>query len=198
MNNNFIDLGLPSGTKWADCNLGATKPEEYGDYFMWASAKPNTKDKCCWENTPYHSGPIGGSRWIKYNVINRYGVVDNKDMLDEEDDAAYIATNGKCRIPTGDECEELLDYTTNEWVQLNGVNGRKFTSKKNGNSIFIPTSGFQLDHTVCAHTFWGFIWSSTLNTKHPHLVSYLKFYSDDCRVSSTCRSAGFPIRPVSK
>lgn len=67
-----------------------------------------------------------------------------------------------------------------------------------GSSEFIPTSGFQLDHTVCAHTFWGFIWSSTLNTKHPHLVSYLKFYSDDCCVSSTCRSAGFPIRPVSK
>ena len=136
----------------------------------------------------------------KYNTDSSYGAVDNKTTLDLEDDAARVNMGGDWRMPTEAECQELIDNTTNEWTQLNGVNGRKFTSKINGNSIFIPAAGIYSDSSFNDRGFSGNIWSSSLDDSSNVDAWFLDFQSDyishEC--SSSERSWGLPVRGVFK
>lgn len=202
----FIDLGLPSGLKWASCNLGATKPCEYGDYYQWGSTTPNTDTVCDWEHTPFHEGSSSTTVWTKYNTKASYGTVDNKTVLDPEDDAAYVATNGKAHIPTQAQFQELIDNTTSEWVNCtylgpdhsdHNVMGRKFTAS-NGNSIFIPASGGRLGSSFFSIGSFVGLWSSSLFTDYPIGACDLDFTSDLCYVNGYDRYGGLAVRPVSK
>ncbi len=141
----YVDLGLESGTKWATYNVGATKPTEYGDYFAWGETKP--KEDYSWETYKWCNGDE--TSLTKYNTKSDYGTVDNKKVLDAEDDAATANWGSAWRMPTPVEQRELLEGCDWEWVvdfNGSGVNGQLGTSKKNGNTIFLPAaelSGFE-------------------------------------------------------
>ena len=138
----YIDLGLPSGLKWAKCNVGADKETDYGYYFQWGEIEPHDADTPYnWVNYKYCKG--SSTTLTKYNIMGEYGTVDNKLTLDLEDDAARANMGGDWRMPTQSDFLEMLDYTDSEWVENfngSGVNGRKFTSKINGNIIIKETS----------------------------------------------------------
>ena len=196
----FIDLGLPSGLKWAKCNVGATSETDYGYYFQWGSTTPNIE--CNWKSYK-HCKAFNLRRYTltKYCTDSLYGTVDNKTTLDPEDDAATQIMGGKWRMPTKDEIQELLDNTDSEWVEDykgSGVNGRKFTSKTNGNSIFIPAAGLCTDNSVDSIDVYGYVWSSSLDTSRSDYVWYLYFNSKNCYVSNYCRYGGRTVRGVRK
>ena len=192
----YVDLGLPSGLKWAKCNVGAEKETDYGDYFMWGSTNPNTKTRCGWMKAPFNDGSSD------YDEVYFNSVKDNvcpNGILAKEYDAASQIMGGDWRMPTMDEYQELLDNTTNEWVDNyngSGVNGKKFTSKTNGKSIFIPASGYRLGSSFDAQGDFGYIWSSSLNAALPNSAWDLDFGSVNAIAGSLSRKLGFPVRGV--
>ena len=192
----YVDLGLPSGLKWAKCNVGAEKETDYGDYFMWGYTRPNTDTICDWKHAPFNNGSSD------YDKVYFNSVKDNvcpNGILAKEYDAASKIMGGEWRMPTSYEIQELLDNTTNEWVDNyngSGVNGKKFTSKTNGNSIFIPASGYRSGSLFYHQGSFGYIWSSSLYTAYPHLAWYLSFLSGKADASNYYRSLGFAVRGV--
>ncbi|MBO5881469.1 MAG: hypothetical protein J6Q57_07595 [Paraprevotella sp.] len=128
-----VDLGLPTGTLWADRNIGAECPEDYGNYFAWGETTPkNTYD---WSTYKWCNGTKDSQ--TKYCTISRNGTVDNLTILEPEDDAATANWGDRWRMPTSLEFEELLTYCTWEWTTQNNVIGYKVAGR-NGNSIFLP------------------------------------------------------------
>ncbi len=202
-----VDLGLPSGTKWANMNVGATSPEDYGLYFAWGETKGYTDD-----TTDGRSFDLASYKWaskgdndngsyydpsynmIKYCTRSSDGTVDNKTVLDLEDDAAYVNWGGDWRMPTVDEIQELLDHTTREWARVNGIYGVRYTSK-NGKytSIFLPYAGRRSGTRLYGQGKDGYYWSASLslNSFQAHyleLPSRAEWYYK--------RAYGFPVRPV--
>ena len=196
----YVDLGLPSGLKWAKCNVGAKKETDYGDYFMWGSAEPNTADDCIWTNYKYCNG--SDRTLTKYCTNSYYGTVDNKTALDPEDDAATHIMGGDWRMPTDNDFQELLDNTTIEWVtdfNGSGVNGMKFISKADATKyIFIPASGHRGSSSFYCQGSQGGIWSSSLLATSPMLAWKLSFLSDfiDEDYYYGCRCTGYVVRGV--
>lgn len=189
--NEYVDLGY--GLKFATCNLGAEKPEDYGMYFQWGSIEGEliTNKQC-----PYI---IWGVHYInKYNNGDFDGTVDNKLVLDASDDAATQMLGSDWRIPTYNELSMLTDTNkfTSEWIQINGVNGRRFTSKENGNSIFIPASGWCNDSSLKNRGEDCSLWSSSLDEDYSGDAWYLRFHSDDWYMTGYSRCNGCSIRPV--
>ena len=183
----YVDLGLPSGLKWAKCNVGATSESDYGDYFMWGSTTPNTTDDCNRENYKYCNKSS--------DTLTKYGIT----TLDPEDDAATQIMGGDWRMPTQAEWYELWNNTNSGWISNyngTGVNGRKFTSKKNGNSIFIPAAGSCGDGEVYDVGTWACVWSSPLGTSSPDNAWGLGFYSSGCSMSDGYRCNGRSVRGV--
>ena len=188
-----IDLGLPSGLKWASFNLGATKPEEYGDFYAWGETKP--KDVYNEEEYEWCVGHI--NELTKYCTDSKYGdngFTDGKTVLDPEDDAAHVNLGGKWRMPTDTEWTELREQCTWTWTTINGVNGRKVTGP-NGNSIFIPASGWRSAYTFTLRGSYGYLWSSSL-TNYSSNAFALRFTSDDVTRQYYERYHGLSIRPV--
>lgn len=185
-----VDLGLPSGLKWAIFNVGATKPEEYGGYFAWGETEP--KSHYNWSTYKW----CNGSKYsiTKYNINARYGTVDNKTILDPEDDAAHVNWGGSWRMPTYEEWTELKTLCTWTWTSQNGVNGRKVTGP-NGNSIFLPAAGSGPNYAGS----YGYYWSSSrCSSSHAYNAYYGSgdSYKLDGYYSERC--IGFPVRPVSE
>ena len=174
-------------------NVGATSETDYGGYFMWGSTKANTPDECTWAKAPFNGGTWDA--WTKYCTNSKYGTVDNKTTLDPEDDAARVNMGGDWRMPTQDELLELYNNTTNEWATINGVSGRKFTSKINGNSIFIPAAGYCGDGSV-GEVDNGSVWSSSLSTFDNSHAWRLYFGSEDFDVDTNGRDMGMSVRGV--
>ena len=145
-----VDLGLPSGTKWASCNVGATKPEEYGGYYAWGE----TEEKEVYDESTY-----------KYYQNGEY-VNLGSDISGTNYDVAHVKWGGNWCMPTLDEIKELFDNCTSEWTMLNGVNGTKFTSKINGNSIFLPAVGHRWHGGLYYADENGEYWSSAQNPKY--------------------------------
>ena len=195
----YIDLGLPSGLKWAKCNVGATSETDYGDYFMWGSTKPNTADECAWEHAPFNDGNTS------YNADAINSVKDTvcpNGILAKEYDAASQIMGGDWRMPTKDEIQELLNGTTNEWIadyNRTGVSGRKFTSKTDESKyIFIPAAGGCRDGSVTNVGEYGNVWSSSLDTSGPGNAWYLGSNSGSCYMGISSRCSGRPVRGVRK
>lgn len=194
----FVDLGLPSGLKWAKCNVGATSETDYGDYFMWGSITPNTADECNWANVPFNNGL--GSYNEEYFTTHKSEWLDDKDNLKPEFDAAYKATDGAARMPTQDEIRELLKNTSKQWItdyNGTGVNGMKFTSKTDETKhIFIPAAGNYDNGSVDGVGKYGLVWSSSRYTLGPYHAWNLLLIAVVCRMYDGNRCLGRSIRPV--
>lgn len=192
-----VDLGLPSGLKWANMNVGANSPEDYGDYFAWGEVTPQSDNAYSWESYKWCNG--SRNTLTKYCTRSDYGndgFVDNKTVLDAEDDATHVNWGGDWRMPTHAECQELIDNTTSEWTTQNGVNGRKFTSKTNGKSIFLPAAGYRWGGELYYAPSGGVCWSSTLNEGRPRNARTLYFSSGDVGTGNDVRDGGQSVRPV--
>lgn len=195
----FVDLGLPSGLKWATCNLGATKPEEYGLYFAWGETQGYTVEDV--NNGIKH---FLESDYALCNgtmdSITKYNATDGLTTLEASDDAAY-ATDSSYRMPTKDECQELVDNTTSEWVDDyngTGVAGRIFTSNVNGNSIFVPAAGFCGNDYCDGVGRTGCLWSSSVFSSNIQYAYGIVFLSSLVTVGgdSGPRCYGVSIRAV--
>lgn len=135
----WVDLGL--SVKWATCNVGASKPEEYGCYFAWGEVEP----KAIYDWATYKWANGSETTMTKYCSESSYGnngFTDDKTVLDAEDDAATVNMGGSWRMPTVEEMSELIDGCTWTWKTKNGINGYEVKSKTNGNSIFLPVAGY--------------------------------------------------------
>ena len=194
----YVDLGLPSGLKWAKCNIGAEKETDYGYYFQWGDIVDKSNAECSWATYKHCKGFY--DNLTKYNTSTNYGEnPDNKTTLDLEDDAARANMGGDWRMPTEVEFQELLDNTDNEWIEDfngSGVNGRKFTSKTNGNSIFIPAAGLRSGSLSFYQGHFCDVWSSSVNILDPFNAWDLDFGSGGSLVAYMSRGYGLSVRGV--
>ena len=192
----YVDLGLPSGTLWATCNVGANCPEDKGDYFAWGETSPT--DMYDWKNYKYATYVDDKYLFVKYCTNSAYGVngmADGKEVLEPADDAATVNWGVNWRMPTQAECEELYRNTTFEWTAVNGVDGRLLTGP-NGNSIFLPATGFRQDGQLLCLGL-GIYWTSTLQSACQVAAWSLHFDYENCHVCGTYeRCRGQVIRPV--
>lgn len=190
----YVDLDLPSGTLWATCNVGASSPEDYGDYFAWGETKGYNSGKAYFSWDTYFDTEDNGSTFKKYNTDG--GLTE----LELSDDAAYVNWGPTWRMPSKEQFDELINSsnTTTEWTTQNGVNGRKITSKSNGNSIFLPAArNRSYDALNTAGMDDGRYWSRTLNSSDPSSAWHLWFYSHEILTFYYCgRLNGQSIRPV--
>ena len=187
----WVDLGL--SVKWASYNIGATKPEEYGDYFAWGETEP--KELYAWSTYKHCQG--SDNTLTKYNTNGGYGTVDNKTQLELTDDAARANWGGSWRMPTDAEMTELRNNCTWSWTTQNGVMGYKVTSKSNGNSIFLPAAGYRSLSSLVSAGSNGAYWSSSLYTDdYPGATWYVFFKSSNVYRSYGGRSNGHSVRPV--
>jgi hypothetical protein len=170
---NAVDLGLPSGTLWADRNVGAATPEDYGDYFAWGETE--SKDYYDWSTYKWCNG--SATTLTKYCTQSSYGSVDGKTTLNLDDDAAYVNMGAKWRTPTYEELNELWTKCTWSKTTQNGVYGRKVTGP-NGNSIFLPSAGYRMDSNVNSVGTYGSYWSSMLHESDLSYACALCFTSD--------------------
>ena len=184
--------------KWAKCNVGAQNEYENGLFFQWGETTQDTD--YTWATYKYCNG--SETTMTKYCTDSSYGTVDNKTTLDSEDDAATQIMGGKWRMPTLDEFQELYDNTTSVWVEdYNGtdVKGRKFTSKTNGNSIFLPASGFDDGTVIDGKGLYGYYWSSSLHPSESYEGLCLNFSSSHVGPGDFYyRSDGLSVRGVFK
>ena len=188
----WIDLGLPSGLLWATRNVGATSPEDYGDYFAWGETSP--KSVYDWSTYRYCNGDY--DQLTKYCSNSSYGYngfTDNLTILQPSDDAATANYGG--RTPTKEEWEELMDHTTSQWTTQNGVNGLRYTGS-NGNSLFLPATGYRWDSSLSDDGSDGHYWSSSLETGYPSGAWHFYFYSDSQGMGTGHRDIGRTVRAV--
>lgn len=158
----WVDLGLPSRTLWAKCNLGAFTETENGNYYMWGSTTPDNNHACNWQNAPFNNG----SETFNSSYFDSFKSewLDSSNNLKPEFDAAYKATNGIAHIPTDIEWQELKNNTTGSSANISGVNGYKFTSKTDTSKyIFIPITllSCRIGSAFTTYSNSRF-WSSTL------------------------------------
>ena len=198
-----VDLGL--SVKWASCNLGASKPEDSGEYFAWGETEPKND----YNSSTYKWGSY--NTITKYNTDSSYGTVDNKTVLDPEDDVAHVKLGSMWRMPTDDEWTELTTKCKWTWITYKGVKGYKVTSP-NGNSIFLPAAGFRYDKTLNngndSSLSVGHYWSSSLNAylgpgaDGPEFAFGVILWPDidipphSPLCSNSDRHCGYSVRPV--
>ena len=205
INNNgfeFVDLGLPSGTLWSTCNVGADKPSDFGLYFQWGDTIGYSKYQIgLGDGQKKFASDWSDYKWLRNDAFTNYRNAFVKyrnsgmvlDILDLEDDAANVNMGGSWHIPTPSQIQELIDNTTTSWTTQDGVNGRLFTSKTdNSKSIFIPAAGYAWDGSVYYSGVYGDVWSAG----YVDNGQYLSFYSDNAYLSSSLRSNGFSVRGV--
>ena len=194
----YVDLGLPSGTLWASCNVGASKPSDYGQYFQWGDTQGYTAEQVGtgegkkkfasdWSDYKFGASP----NFTKYTTTGA--------TLDLEDDAAHANMGGDWHMPTPTQISELINTanTTSTWETQDGVNGRLFTSKKDGTkSIFIPTAGSAWDGSVRGSGDFVYVWSSMLYTDNVNFGQNLYFYSGYVNLLDLDRYFGLSVRGV--
>lgn len=198
-----VDIGVKADNGkrllFATCNIGASKPEEYGDYFMWGSTTPNTEDRCYLDDPklPYHTGTSSGTGWTKYILTGEesYGTVDNKTVLDPEDDAAHVIMGGNWRMPTKTELERLSGESS-IWTTENGVYGRKLTS--GSKTLFIPAGGYRLADNFAYRGLEGHLQSSSRHPSLPESNFYMSLENGRLpgNVSYRGRYLGLSVRGV--
>jgi hypothetical protein len=199
-NHEYVDLGLPSGTLWATCNIGASAPEEYGNYFAWGETE--SKETFAWENYKWCEGRFDSM--TKYCTDGGYGsngFTDGKTELDPEDDAAYVNWGPSWRMPTHEQQRELVEQCT--WIghTLVGVKGQLVTGP-NGNTIFLPASRSSVQESPWGTGTWGtwaFYWSRTLRTNQSDNASDLLYPAYPANATwdhYNDRYIGEAVRPV--
>ena len=203
-----VDLGIvmtrTDGTTyklyWAKSNLSdkglCAAPEDYGDYYAWGETAP--KENYSWST--YKFGTSSSGPFSKYNTSSSYGTMDNKTVLESEDDVAHVKLGGKWRMPTSAEWTELSTKCTWTWVTNyngSGING-KLVKATNGNSIFLPAAGGRYDTNLDDAGSCGYYWSSSLSTDDPSSAWNVSFDSDYVYRRNYYRYDGLSVRPVSE
>lgn len=194
-----VDLGLPSGIRWASCNVGATTPEGYGYYFAWGET--DSKKDYSWATYKYaNEGEFYHHKFTKYCTdasSGDNGFIDNKTVLEPEDDAATANWGNVWRMPTDAEWTELREQCTWTWTAQNGVNGYQVASKTNGNSIFLPAAGFR-DGNAAPYVAGrrGYYWSSSLLENSSDDVWIVTFNREKVDRQNNRRNKGLSVRPV--
>lgn len=184
-----VDLGL--SVKWANMNVGASYPEDYGNHYAWGEV--TTKSNYTWGTYLWCNG--SHDRQTKYCTNSSYGTVDNKATLESADDVVHVNWGGAWRMPTDAEWGELLNQCTWTWTTQNGVKGYRVTAT-NGNSIFLPAAGFRYSRDLYNDGFEGNYWSSSLSTINSYSASIVGFKSSFIGRPSGLRSNGMSVRPV--
>ena len=190
----YVDLGLPSGTLWATCNVGATAPEEYGDYFAWGETEP--KEEYTWESYQWCNG--SDTTLTKYCTNSIWGYqdfTDGKVELDPEDDAAYANWGSSWRMPTVEQLNELIDNCSWTWTARNGVYGRLFTGP-NGNTLFLPAAGHLGNNMLRSANTDGLYWTRSLGNTGAYYALALSFYSGGKQWWNIRRNCGLSVRAV--
>lgn len=189
---NYVDLGLPSGTLWANRNVGAENPEDFGDYFAWGEVEP--KDYYHGSTYKWNDSETTTMHLSKYCTKANYGIVDNKIVLDPEDDAARVNyPNGQ--TPSMEQFNELVANCTWTWTQVNGVNGELVTGP-NGNTIFLPAAGYRLQYKAFSTGVQGNYWLNSIVDYAP-LNGYKMFFtSSDFKWNTSSRQVGYTVRAV--
>ena len=190
----FVDLGLPSGLLWATCNVGAATAADDGNYYAWGETEPQSTNSYDWASYKYGSSSSN---------LSKYNSSDGKTVLDKEDDAAYVNWGSSCRMPTQEEFSELLNSDNCTWAWTSqttssgsSISGYKVTSTTNGNSIFLPASGYR-NVSGLSNRGYGYCWSSTLYSYMGYACS-LYFYSGLYAYGNANRCYGLPVRPVAE
>ena len=193
----MIDLGLPSGTKWACCNVGANVPTDYGDYFAWGEITP----KAYFGESNY-KWYIGGDdhNITKYCSNSDYGTVDNIIGLQLEDDAAYVNWGPEWRMPGTAQMNELLENCSSEWTKVNGMGGYLFKSKENNAALFLPAAGWYNNNGLNGFEIEGSYWSRfNAYSTRPDVALILGFRYGNMgwlKVSTFGRHFGSTVRAV--
>ena len=188
----YVDLGLPSGTLWATCNVGADNPEDYGYYFSWGETDP--KETYVWSTYKWCEGSSTTmTKYCNKSDFGYNGYTDDNTVLDFEDDAAYTNWGADWRMPTIGQLDELREKCTWTWTALNGVNGFKVKGPNN-NTIFLPAAGYRYDNMLCLKGSCGTYWSRGLGNEPDE--AYILFFEDDIDAIANPRSMGFSVRPV--
>ena len=188
----WVDLGLPSGLLWADRNVGAQSPEDYGNYYAWGETSP--KGVYDWDTYAYGNF----NALTKYCSDSNSGLnffTDNLTTLEASDDAATVNIGADARMPRDEEWQELMDNTTSTWTTRNGIYGRLLTAS-NGKSLFLPAASWcegSNPHNVGES---GFYWSGTLYMDEPNNALCITFDADNQFHSSIPRSYGCSVRAV--
>ena len=185
----MVDLGLTSGTLWMDRNVGASSPEDAGLYFAWG------------ETTGYTADEVGKTKqfsWDDYKFgdsLTKYNGTDGLTTLETTDDAVLQNVH-KYTMPTKEQIQELINETTSTWTTQNGVNGRLFTSKTNGNSIFVPAAGRVNYGSMYVVGSGGYLWSSSLYGDDAEYAWCLLFDSVGAYLYNGSRCNGRSVRGV--
>ena len=191
----WVDLGLPNGTLWATSNVGASKPEDYGDYFAWGEI--NTKNAYNWDSYKYANGDYDKlTKYCNDRLYGNNGFTDKLTELQAGDDPATVNWGNGWQTPNLNQWDELLSNTTNQRTTRNGVKGWIFTSKKNGLAIFLPAAGYRQDVGLSRAGSDGEYWSRSLDTGIPNWAWYLIVFSGGCYMGNRYRNIGRPVRPV--
>ena len=180
----MIDLGLPSGTKWACCNVGATTPEGYGGYYAWGETEE--KSIYNWSNYIHCDGSMDTFHYLGDNICGT------------EYDVAYVKWGREWQLPSFDQCRELVENTTYEWTMMNGIEGGLFTGK-NGVSIFLPCAGHHFNSQFYGNIDYGFYWQGNMNPyDQSGIACILSFGIFNAQIDQLmdCES-GQSVRPVS-
>ena len=204
----YVDLGLPSGIKWAKRNLGASKPSDYGNYYAWGETEPKADytwatykwmqaGQSDWKHITKYTIADGQTEGIWYDAGGTF-IGDNKTTLEAADDAATRKLGSPWRMPTLVEIRELLDANncTWTWTTQDGKNGYEVKSKTNGNSIFLPAAGYRGGSELGSAGSEGDYWSSSLDAARSYNARGLNFVSGGHVWYYYYRVFGFSVRPV--
>ena len=201
-----MDLGLPSGLKWAKCNLGASKPSESGDFYAWGETAPKAEyslatykwmqaGKSEWKYITKYTIADGKTEGIWYDSSGNF-IGDGKTTLAAANDAATANLGSPWRMPTVDEFMKLINNCTWTWTTQDGVEGYQVNGP-NGNAIFLPIAGYYRGTLgLIEHGATGRYWSSSLHTDVSQSAHYLFFDSHEHNRYGYYRNCGFPVRPV--
>jgi len=191
-----VDLGLPSGTLWATMNVGAAYPEGTGCYYAWAETE--IKSNYNWDTYKWCKGIYSMTKYCINDDYGYCGYIDYNTIIDPEDDAATVNWGPNWCIPTEDQMDELIYYCTGEWTIINAVNGKLFTSKINGKSIFLPACGYRNSSLTVDLGKGGMYWTSSLHNNYSNAAFGLVFYENSAFTGNCGRSNGYCIRAVRK
>ena len=202
----WVDLGLPSGTLWAKCNIGANSPEEYGDYLAWGETTGYKNGKTTFNWSTYKHCKGSSKTLIKYCYQSNYGYNGFTDILTDiepEDDAAMVNWGSNWQIPSWAQFQELINsnYTTTEWTTLNKKNGRMVKSKINGKSIFLPAAGVRDESGLKWKDSKGAYWARSISMDYSPNACGLNISSTNSGVNlyeNYSRCDGQSVRPVRK
>lgn len=177
----LIDLGLPSGTKWACCNVGAKKPEEFGGYYAWGDTEE--KSWYDWSTYIYCDGSLDSFHDL------------GSDISGTKYDVAHVKWGGSWVMPSHEQQLELLNNCTSTWTKVNDVNGRKFTSMINGKTIFLPAAGNHIKGELC-NVLYGFYWAAKQGPGNSYYAFCIAFRPGEIWWDHIDRSVGQSVRPV--